>query len=868
MSVELASAWVSLVPSTRGLRGQVEREITGPLEQASAAAGVAGGRSFGGNLLSNAVSGLHGLGDRILGVATSGLKVAGLAAGATFAASLWGGMQRTLDTEDARKLFGQLGLGMADTDDLMDDLRKSFETGPFAYPDVFDISSQLLASGIGLDRLVDTTAAVGNMAAFAGEDLSRVGEVTQVIGANGRVMASELNRLGQMGIPIRQILAEALGVSGEQLTGMVSDGQLTSEMFFDLIGDAEQFSGAMEQFGSTTRGAWQIMRAGIAGVGEQLLSPWFGEDGDMVQFLSRINAVIFDKVQPAVAAFGEQLRDRLLPAFARAEEFFTGTLVPAISTAVDWFREHREMIGQVAKAVGPAVAVVGALATSFALVAKVLGFLGISGPVLAIMAIAAGLTYAWQNSETFRNIVTGAFNAVRRVIGPVVDAVSGLVERFRGGDGLGGAMDRVRSVIDRVVGAFREGGAIFEWFSGLWSDLQPRFESIGDAFRTIGEVLGPIVSWIGERLPGAFQFLWSIAGPIIGFIANLIGETLRLAIDGIVQVFQGAVNLIAGILETFAGLFTGDWSRMWEGIKQIGIAIWDTIVGLVKTWLAVSVMKVIGGALKAIGSLFTRSWSAIRGVFSRAGQSIVSTVRGWLDTVRLRLMYAMDAARALVRRAWEAIGATFIRAGGQIVNAVLRAFNSVRTTVRTAMSNLRNAVRDGINRVLDFFRDLPRRIIEAIGNIGGRMREAGGKIMTDFADGIRGRVGDVTGAVTGALGSVRNLLPESPAKEGPFSGRGWTRYSGQALMEGFAQGIGEQARAPVQAVDAAMARAQAAMRPGLAAAQATTAAGTSLPAPSSDGRSGVRDLHVHGRVDPVAQFRARNLLENELGAMA
>jgi tape measure domain-containing protein len=864
LSVELASAWVSLVPSTKGIAGQVRREVGGPLEAAASEAGVAGGRGFGTNLVSNAVGGLNRLGENIVSKVTSAAKVAALGAGGIIGASLWGGMQRTLDTEDARKLFGQLGLSIGQTDDLIGDLNETFETGPFAYPDVYDISSQLLASGIGMGSLVDVTEAVGNMAAFAGEDLSRVGEVTSVIGANGRVMATELNRLAQMGIPIRQILAEALDVSGEELSAMVSDGQLTSDLFFELIGDVAQFEGAMEAFGDTTRGAWSIMKAGIAGVGEALLSPWFGEGGDMASFLQRINDVIFGKVQPAVAAFGEELRERLIPVFERVADFVTGTLIPAISTAADWFREHRDTITDVVKAVAPAAGILTGIAVAITLVSKALALT----PVGLVLALASGLVYAWQHSDRFRAIVTGAFEAVRSAVAPVVDAVSGLVERFRGGDGLGGVMDRVRGVVDRVVGAFREGGVIFEWFSDLWSGLQPRFESIGEAFSTIGEVLGPIVSWIGERLPGAFQFLWSIAGPIIGFIVHLIGDTLRLAIDGVVQVFQGAVNLIAGILETFAGLFTGDWSRMWEGIKQIGVAIWDTIVGLVKTWLAVSVGKVLRAGFNLLRGLVQRGWQAIRGLFSRAGQNIVATVRGWIDTVRLRISYGLDAARALVRAAWDAIRGLFTRAGQNIITTVTRAFNSVRTTVRTAMGNLRNAVRDGIRRVLDFFRDLPRRIIEAIGNIGGRMREAGGKIMTDFADGIRGRVGDVTGAVTGALGSVRNLLPESPAKEGPFSGRGWTRYSGQALMEGFAQGIGEQARAPVQAVDAAMARAQAAMRPGLAAAQATTAAGTSLPAPSSDGRSGVRDLHVHGRVDPVAQFRARNLLENELGAMA
>jgi hypothetical protein len=36
---------------------------------------------------------------------------------------------------------------------------------------------------------------------------------------------------------------------------------------------------------------------------------------------------------------------------------------------------------------------------------------------------------------------------------------------------------------------------------------------------------------------------------------------------------------------------------------------------------------------------------------------------------------------------------------------------------------------------------------------------------------------------------VSRVFPSSPAKEGPFSGRGWTPFRGQALIEGFTTGM-------------------------------------------------------------------------------
>jgi hypothetical protein len=61
---------------------------------------------------------------------------------------------------------------------------------------------------------------------------------------------------------------------------------------------------------------------------------------------------------------------------------------------------------------------------------------------------------------------------------------------------------------------------------------------------------------------------------------------------------------------------------------------------------------------------------------------------------------------------------------------------------------------------------------------------------------MAGKVYDI---VEGIVGKVRNLLPFSPAKEGPLSGRGYTLYSGQALAEGLAEGIRQRAGKAVQA---------------------------------------------------------------------
>ena len=58
-----------------------------------------------------------------------------------------------------------------------------------------------------------------------------------------------------------------------------------------------------------------------------------------------------------------------------------------------------------------------------------------------------------------------------------------------------------------------------------------------------------------------------------------------------------------------------------------------------------------------------------------------------------------------------------------------------------------------------------------------------------FKDGIVNAFNNAVNAVKNGLSRIRNFFPFSPAKEGPFSGKGYTIYSGQALTEDFAKGM-------------------------------------------------------------------------------
>ena len=99
-------------------------------------------------------------------------------------------------------------------------------------------------------------------------------------------------------------------------------------------------------------------------------------------------------------------------------------------------------------------------------------------------------------------------------------------------------------------------------------------------------------------------------GTVVAIISDVIG---------------GILKSLGGLLDFLTGVFTGDWEKAWNGIKDIFGGIWDAIWGIVKgavnliidglnlLWGGVytcvsGIVNGIGGIAGAIGDLFGQDW--------------------------------------------------------------------------------------------------------------------------------------------------------------------------------------------------------------------------------------------------------------------
>lgn len=281
------------------------------------------------------------------------------------------------------------------------------------------------------------------------------------------------------------ILGKSAGLAGGDLAGF------STEMT-DLAGDLASFRGtspeqAIEAIGAALRGESEPIRAygvllddatlrnralamGLIATTKDALTPQQKALAAQAEILAQTSDAQGDfartadstaNTQKRLAAESEnaqaKLGEKLAPAMTKVREAAI-TVIEATTSLADAYREHKDLVHGVAITVGvlTGIMIAHSIAMGIAAAGGVMAYLATLGPVrlataawtavqwllnaalaanpiglvvLAIAALVAGLVWAWKSSETFRDVVKGAFDVVKKGAG---DAVGFLIQGFRG----------------------------------------------------------------------------------------------------------------------------------------------------------------------------------------------------------------------------------------------------------------------------------------------------------------------------------------------------------------------------------------------------------------------------------------------------
>ena len=204
-----------------------------------------------------------------------------------------GGITRAMNLEKAR--FQLQGL-LKDSDKVeavMKNVNASVDGTAYSLDQAAVVASQFAATGMEAgEKMEGALRAVAGTAAMTSADYQRVGLIFTQISGQGRVMGNDLLQLSNLGINAAATLATYLGKTESEVRNMVSKGEISFEMFAEAMDSA--FGEHAAKANSTFTGAMSNVKAALARIGAEFVSPLLVENGPLVKFFNTLREKVND----------------------------------------------------------------------------------------------------------------------------------------------------------------------------------------------------------------------------------------------------------------------------------------------------------------------------------------------------------------------------------------------------------------------------------------------------------------------------------------------------------------------------------------------------------------------------------------------
>lgn len=369
-----------------------------------------------------------------------------------------------------------------------------------------------------------------------------------------------------------------------------------------LAGDESQLSKAFDKVGSSSKKLADEVGGSSKRIADETTDAYGRVDSAAGETYDKFDALesVGRGTSDTMTGLGEIMSGNVLQGstdlaggVAALADGFSGALLPAIKAmSLESLKGAANTVRQTAATVASrAAALASAAATNVMAVAqKALNLAMRANPigliVTALVLLVGGLIYAYKHSETFRNIVNGAFKAVLGVVQAVVNWIRNnwplLLKILTGPIGL--AVTLIRGHRDSIVGFFKSvPGAIAGFFKGVASTVSAPYRA---AFSGIKEAWNNTVGGKGFSVPGwipglggkDFRIPYFHTGGIVG--GGLGSETLAVLKAG--ERVTGGRNGGGGVTV----VLTGDGSAASEALLfLLRKAIKDTAGGDVQVAL-------------------------------------------------------------------------------------------------------------------------------------------------------------------------------------------------------------------------------------------------------------------------------------------
>lgn len=396
---------------------------------------------------------------------------------------------------------------------MMQDLRGFAESTPFDVPGVVEAGQQLVAFGFEAKQIIPMLTTLGDAASGLGKGSEGVKLMAYALGqmrTSGTLKTQDMLQITSAGVAAWDMLASASGKSVAEIKDMTEKGMIDSMKAIEVItaGMQDNYGGMMEKMSQEVKGLTSNISESVgnfvADIG-QYATDSFGITGILKDISTTIGEMsnAFKSAKDSGKSFGEALL----------------TAVPAPVLVV---------IGALVALIGAAL--VGAISVAATAIGALLA--PVAGIVAAVAAVGTGISILLATSETARNALSAAFEAVKTVIDTIIDVISDLVNIFTDSSKTFG--ESYLEAIGYVAGLF------YRLADNVW-------EAMGNA-------LDSVIKFVSDSVASFADFITGGADMGDDFV-DMMGNVADRAVTAIVDWFKGLPAKIGNIFNSIKAGF-------------------------------------------------------------------------------------------------------------------------------------------------------------------------------------------------------------------------------------------------------------------------------------------------------------------------
>lgn len=305
--------------------------------------------------------------------------------------------------------------------------------------------------------------------------------------------------------------------------------------------------------------------------------------------------------------------------------------------------------------------------------------------------------------------------------------------------------------------------------TAIWDGIKTKFDEFGQGIVDRLNALGFEFEDITEVMKAVWDGFCEVLAPIFEGVFQQIGNILNEALD-----------ILTGLFDIFAGIFTGDWDMVWQGVQEVFGAVWDFVVATFENWISTftsladtvlgwfgtdwetvwtnvktffsdtwnAISSFFSGILTGIKTFFTDTWNAIVSFFSGILSGIYSSVTGTMTEIHDTFTNIWDSITGFLSGAWETIK-NIVTVGIMAVKEIISAaFQIITLPFRFIWENCKDTVlsiwetiKSVIGEKIDAVKEKITTVTTAISNVASAAWNAISSTASSLWGGIKGTIG-------------------------------------------------------------------------------------------------------------------------------